>query len=113
MGIGVLDTLEELVDALDVAVDADELARVFRLRETLLAKSMAPLREFDNAGLYQLSKACSTAQFLERTVGLSPRDASSVAGLARKLGMMPETAARFVAGSLSSGQVRAIAANVS
>ena len=54
MAIGVLETLEELVECLDVAVDADELSRVFRLREKLLAKSMAPLREFDKAGLYQL-----------------------------------------------------------
>src|SRR5207244_13374688 len=113
MDFGALDTLEELVDSLEIAVDADELTRVFRLREKLLAKSMTPLREFDKAQLYQLSKARSTKQFLERTAGLSPADAGSTASLARKLGAMPETEARFVDGKLPSGHVRAIAANVS
>ena len=97
---------------LDIAVDADELAAVYRMRETILAKSMAPLRAFDKAQLYQLSKASSTKTFLENTVGLSPADAGGVAGLCRKLGAMPETEARFVDGRLSSGQVRAVAANV-
>ena len=59
-------------------------------------KLMAPLREFDSAQLYQLSKASSTKQFLERTAGLSQTDAGSTASLARKLGAMPETEARFV-----------------
>ena len=113
MDFGALDTLEELVDSLEIAVDADELTRVFRLREKLLAKSMTPLREFDKAQLYQLSKASSTKQFLQRTVGLSQIDAGSTASLARKLGAMPETEARFVDGKLRSGHVRAIAANVS
>ena len=107
-----MTALEELVDGLDIAVDADDLTRVLRLREQLLAKAMAPLRAFDEAQLYQLSKASSTKKFLENTVGLSPADAGGVAGLARKLGSMPETEARFVAGRLSSGQVRAVAANV-
>jgi hypothetical protein len=108
-------TVSELIDVvgrLEISVDADELAVVYRLRETLLAKSMGPLREFDKAQLYQLSKASSTKSFLERSAGLSPADAGSAAGLARKLGAMPETEARFVDGRLSSGQVRAVAANV-
>ena len=75
MDVGVLDTLEALVDELEIAVDANELTRLFRLRERLLAKAMTPLRDFDSAQLYQLSKASSTKQFLERTVGLSARDA--------------------------------------
>jgi len=37
--------LREAVDRLDIGVDADDLAEVFRLRELLLAKSMAPVRE--------------------------------------------------------------------
>src|SRR5439155_11114997 len=105
--------LIDVVGRLEIGVDADDLVAVARARELLLAKSMAPLREFDKAQLYQLSKARSTKQFLQRTAGLSQADAVSTARLARKLGSMPETEARFVDGKLPSGHVRAIAANVS
>ena len=105
--------LIDVVGRLEVGVDADDLVAVCRMRELLLAKSMAPLREFDKAQLYQLSKARSTKQFLQRTAGLSQADAGSTASLSRKLGAMPETEARFVDGKLPSGHVRAIAANVS
>src|SRR5207247_2771342 len=90
----------------------DDLVAVMRMRELLLAKSTAPLREFDKAQLYQLCKARSTKQFLQRTAGLSQADVGSTASLARKLGSMPQTEARFVDGKLPSGHVRAIAANV-
>src|SRR5437016_4854485 len=109
-------TVVELIDVvgrLEIGVDADDLVAVARARELLLAKSMAPLREFDKAQLYQLCKARSTKQFLQRTAGLSHADAGSTASLARKLGAMPQTEARFVDGKLPSGHVRAIAANVS
>src|SRR5258706_5855497 len=109
-------TVVELIDVvgrLGIGVDGDDLVGVCRMRELLLAKSMAPVREFDKAQLYQLGKARSTKQFLQRTAGLSPADAGSTASLARKLGSMPQTEARFVDGKLPSGHVRAIAANVS
>jgi hypothetical protein len=108
----VLSAMEALVDRLDVLVDGDRLARVIRLRETLLAKTMAPLRVFDELLLYQLSKASSSAQFLERCAGSSPREARSMMFLVRKLKAMPLTEAAWLAGTLTSGQVHAIADNV-
>ena len=48
----VLSAIEALVDRLEIAVDADQLARAFRLRERILAKTMAPLRAFDESMLY-------------------------------------------------------------
>ena len=87
-------------------------ARVFRLRDALLAKTMEPLRAFDELMLYQLSKASSTAQFLERCAGLSPAEAQATVILARKLKAMPLTEAAWLAGTITSGQVRAIAAIV-
>ena len=58
-----------------MAVDGDEIAAVLQAREMRLAKTMEPLRAFDELMLYQLSKASSTAQFLERCAGLSPGEA--------------------------------------
>ncbi|MEO8697642.1 MAG: DUF222 domain-containing protein, partial [Acidimicrobiales bacterium] len=112
LGTDVLGALELLVDHFEPAAHADELARAYRLRETILAKSMEPTRAFDEMMLYQLTKASSTAQFLERCAGLSPAEARSSTIMARKLKAMPLTEAAWLAGTLSSGQVRAITANV-
>ena len=107
-----LRELRDVIERLDVSVDADELAEVFRLRDALLAKAIRPLREFDALELYQPSKATSTRAFLEKTVGLSPGEAGATVTMARKLGEMPLTDTAFVDGTLSSGTVRAIVANV-
>ena len=107
-----LAALEALIDELDVAVDATELATAFRLREMLLAKTMRPLRAFDALELYQPTKATSTKTFLEKSAGLSAGDAGAAVVMARKLGKMPLTEAAFVDGTLPSGTVRAIVANV-
>jgi hypothetical protein len=107
-----LTAIEELVEQLDVAVDASELARVFRVRERLLAKSMHPLHEFDAIGLYQATKATSTRLFLEKVAGLSPGEAGAAVSTARKLAKLRLTAEAFADGRLSSGTVRAIVVNV-
>ena len=105
--------LVDVVKRLEVAVDADDLEAVLQAREMLLAYTMAPLAAFDDLRLYQLSKAASTQQFLERTVGLSPGDAHSTVTMARKLKAMPLTEAAWLTGILTSGQVRAVVGNVS
>jgi hypothetical protein len=112
MKSALLCQMEELAAQFEVALDSDEISGVYLLCETLMAKTMAPLREFDAAGMYQLTHARSTAAFLERSAGLSPGDAAIAVKLARRLGTMPETHAAFVDHRLSSGQVRAIVANV-
>ncbi|MEO5838707.1 MAG: hypothetical protein ABIQ73_12945, partial [Acidimicrobiales bacterium] len=104
-------TVCELLDAvkrLELAVDGDDLAAVLQAREMLLAMTMEPLRAFDELMLYRLSKASSTAQFLERCAGLAPADAQRSVTLARKLKAMPLTEAAWLDGTLTSGQVHAI-----
>ena len=108
-------TVVELISAverLEITVDADELSALLLLRETLLAKAMAPLRAFDELQLYQLSKARSSQQFLQRAAGLSSIDAGLSVTMARKVRSMPLTEAAWLAGTLPSGHVRAIVANV-
>jgi hypothetical protein len=107
-----LTVLEELVEQLDVAVEGRDLARLLRLRDRLFAKALRPLRDFDELGLYQLTKATSTKTYLEKEAGLSPGEAGALVTTARKVCKMPLTAAAFLDGSLSSGVVRAVVANV-
>ncbi len=104
-------TVCELLDAVkrvEIAVDGDDLAAVAQARELLLAKTMEPTRAFDELKLYQLTKASSTSQFLERCAGLSPAEAKASVILARKLKAMPLTEAAWLDGTLTSGQVHAI-----
>jgi len=44
--------LIDVVDRLDIAVDADDLVAVMRARDTILAKAIEPLRAFDELLLY-------------------------------------------------------------
>ena len=111
-GFHQLEAIEELIDELEIAVDAAELTTAFRLREKLLAKTMRPLRQFDALELYQPTKATSTKTFLEKGAGLSAGEAGAALVMARKLGKMPITEDAFVDGTLPSGTVRAIVANV-
>jgi hypothetical protein len=108
-----LTVLEELVEDLDVAVDGRDLARLFRVRDRLFAKALRPLNDFDEAGLYQLTKATSTKTYLEKEAGLSPGEAGALVTTVRKVSKMPLTATAFLDGALGSGTVRAIVANVS
>src|SRR5215216_183228 len=108
-------SVAELLDAVkrvEIAVDGDDLAAVAQACELLLAKTMEPLRAFDEMMLYQLTKASSTGQFLERCAGLAPAEAQRSVTLARKLKAMPLTEAAWLAGTITSGQVQAIVANV-
>src|SRR5215211_4601807 len=92
--------LIDVVKRLEMAVDGDDLAAVTMMREQLLAKTMEPLRAFDELMLYQLTKAATTGQFLERIAGLSPGEARSMMILARKLKAMPLTEAAWIAGTI-------------
>jgi hypothetical protein len=59
-------TVSDLCDAvsrLDLSVDGEEIAAVVRACETAIAKTMAPLRAFDELLLYRLTKASSSAQY--------------------------------------------------
>src|SRR5688572_9942880 len=105
-------TVTDFLDAiarLDVHRDGDEISAILRGCEDAVAKTMDPLRAFDELKLYQLSKADSTRQFLERNAGLSPSDAQATVILARKLKAMPLTEAAWLAGTITSGQVHVIA----
>jgi hypothetical protein len=102
----------DAVSRLDLSVDGEEIAAVVRACETAIAMTMAPLRAFDELLLYRLTKASSSAQYLERCAGLSSREARSRMFLVRKLKTMPLTEAAWLAGTLTSGQVHAIVDHV-
>jgi hypothetical protein len=67
--------------------------------------------EFDTLGLWEVAGYTSTHAWL-KDQGFHPRDAFDMVKLARKLRRLPATAAAWVAGDLTGGQVRIIGALV-
>src|SRR5262245_49481241 len=105
--------LTEAVESLEIPLERDALAAVYRLCDRLHAKLTAAVGAYDAKYGCEDDGCVSLAQWLRAWTGRSRRDAASEARTATVLHRLPITAARFVDGTLSSGQVAAIVANLS
>ena len=100
------------IDGLSIPVDGEALSAVLALRDRLDARISDAVAAHDRAGLWDLDGATSmTAWLTDRALMPRPR-AAATAARARKLAQLPETAAAWREGVLSSGQVEAIATNL-
>jgi hypothetical protein len=110
--LGMFEQLGDAIDGLDIPVDGDALSAVLALRDRLDACISDAVAAHDRAGLCELDGATSmTAWLTDRALMPRPR-AAATAARARKLAQLPETAAAWREGVLSSGQVEAIATNL-
>jgi hypothetical protein len=108
----VFEALETAIGELDVPVDGDALIEGFALLDRLTAKLTLAAAEFDAAKLWELDAATSAATWLRNRAGMSGSTASSVAKTGSVVRQLPVTAEAWADGGLSTGQVKAIAANV-
>ena len=104
--------LSEAIEGLDLALDGDDLATVARLADRLTAKVTMAAAAFDAAELWDTEGATSMMAWLRDRARMTNRDARRMAGIGRRLRTCPVTAAAWVDGSLSTGQVQVITANV-
>ena len=100
------------VDDLDLPVDCGVLTEAFALVDQLNAKLPAAVGEHDAVELWRNEGATSMTAWLRHHTRRSGRDAARRARTARRLRQLPVTAAAHRDGVLSSGQVRAIVANL-
>jgi hypothetical protein len=107
-----LETLREAIEDLEIIPSSDELAEVFALRSCFEAKISAAVADFDAAGLWELDYATSIVAWLRTHGHMTGRDAGRTASIAKRLGALPVTRKAWTDGTLSSGQVQAIVANV-
>jgi hypothetical protein len=107
------EALASAVAEVEVPVDAAALAEVWGLVDRLTAKATMASAAFDTAQLWDLEGDTSMTAWLRARIGMTTRDASRTARTGRRLTAAPVTAAAWLDGTLSSGQVDAITANVS
>src|SRR5437016_3910457 len=108
----VFEALGAVVDEIEWPLCGAEIVGLLRLRDRLDAKLTAALAEFDSECRWELDGATSLAAWLRGVGGRGRRDASRLRATAERLDAMPDVAAAWQTGTLLSGHVDAIVANV-
>ena len=106
------ELLEAEIEGMEIPIDRAALVEVFGLLDRLQATVAAAVGAFDEAELWDLDGATSMTAWLRAAAGLSAKDAARTTRTARRLRQLPVTAAAWRDGTLCSGQVQAIVANV-
>jgi hypothetical protein len=104
--------LAEAVEELDIPAGGDALVEAFALLDRLEAKVSEAVGAFDASEGYGVDGAASAQAWVRHFTKRAPREASACVRRARRLRSLPCTAAAWAEGSLSSGQVQAVVANV-
>ncbi len=99
------------LESAEVPSDADGLAEAVACHDRYTAKSALALAGFKASGDWDLDGSTSMVAWL-RDRGMTRANAAELVGLADKLRHLPVTAAAWVTGALSGGQVQVIAALV-
>src|SRR5262245_65065252 len=108
----VFEQLGEAIEGLDIPVDGAALAEVVALRDRLDARISDAVAHCDRVGLWELDGATSMTAWLALHTRMSRPRAAATSARARKLAQLPVTAGAWRDGTLSTGQVDAIAANL-
>jgi Domain of unknown function (DUF222) len=106
------EELGTAIEGFDIPVDAAALAAALALRDRLDARISDAVADCDRAGLWELDGAISMTAWLTHHTRMPRPRAAATTARARKLAQLPVTAAAWRDGTLSSGQVDAIAANL-
>jgi hypothetical protein len=96
----------------EVPVDGHAIVELLALRDLIDSVLSETVGAFDAAQLWDLDGATSMPAWLRSSTGVPGGEAARVARTARRLRGLPATTRAWRDGSLSSGQVHAIAANV-
>ena len=107
------EALASAVAEVEVPADAAALVEAWALLDRFTAKVTMASAAFDAAQLWDLEGDTSMTAWLRARAAMTSREASGIARTGRRLAAAPLTAAAWLDGTLSSGQVRAITANVS
>ncbi|HET6952078.1 MAG TPA: DUF222 domain-containing protein [Acidimicrobiales bacterium] len=106
------EALATAVDEIDIGADPDALAAVLALRDRLDARISAAVAAVDAAALWEIDGATSMTAWLADRGRTTRRRAARATREARLVARLPHTGAAWAGGTLSSGQVEAICANL-
>jgi hypothetical protein len=108
----VFEVLAAAIEEMEIPVDKPALREVLRLADQLDAKISAALGEFDAREQWRHDGMRSLVAWLMRHGKLAEVEARPVATVAARLHGFPLTRRAWLAGVLTAGQVRTIAATV-
>ena len=106
------DVLDDLETAIEKVMSSErelDVERMCRLSERVEFLKLRTIRDYELSGAWQAEGFVSTASALRAKCRMVPGAAHSSVVLARKLEMLPETAAAFGAGEISRHHAEAIA----
>jgi Domain of unknown function (DUF222) len=104
--------IDELIDQLELPATGDAVVWAFGVIDRVMSQALEIVGELDAADAWRSEGATSATGWLRRETRQSGRDASRCARTARRLRDLPVTAAAYLDGALSGGQVQAIMANL-
>ena len=105
--------LVPVLEELDIPLGGDALAEGLALSDRLEAKVSDAVAAFDAADGFTADGALTTASWLRHFARRSAREATRRVAVARRMRPLPCTRAAWSDGTLSSGQIQAVVANVS
>ncbi len=106
------EALAEAIENLVVPAESDALAEVFLLYGRLGAKATQAAAAFDHEGGWELDGSASMTAWMRVRLRMTNDQANRILRQGRRLRTLPNTAAAWTEGRLSSGQVEIIVANV-
>lgn len=105
------DAWVDQFDEIDVPVDAAGLSAALRMLNRLQAKVAVAVASFDGRQEWDVDGSTSMIAWLKAR-GLAGGEAAALAATGRRTRALPTLTAAWLAGRLSSGQVKAVLANV-
>lgn len=106
------ETLESAISELDVPGTGAALVEGFALLDRLTAKLTLAAAEFDASREWELDAATSAVAWLKHRAGMTATAAAWTVRTANRLAQLPVTASAWLTGGLTTGQVKAVGANV-
>ncbi|HEX9968695.1 MAG TPA: DUF222 domain-containing protein, partial [Acidimicrobiales bacterium] len=106
------EALVSAVEEVEIPADGDAIVAAFALLDRLTAKVSAAVAEWDAGKSWELDAATSAAAWLRHRAGMTASVASATVRTAGRVRQLPATGAAWLAGQLSTGQVKAVVANV-
>ncbi len=106
------EELAEAIENLVVPAESDALNEVFHLYGRLGAKATEAAAAFDQQGSWELDGSASMTAWMRIHLSMTNEQANRILKRGRRLRDLPATMTAWIGGSISSGQVEIIVANV-
>jgi hypothetical protein len=106
------EAMRSAVEEVEIPGDGDALVAALALLDKLTAKVSLAAAQFQASRQWELDAATSAAVWLRNRAGMTSAAAAALVNTGAVVGQLTVTVDHWLSGGLSTGQVKAIAANV-